>query len=125
MEWKKPSEIFKDCDPELTELARHFNEHFQEMEVMTPNSVVYDGRENPNKLYNQLKTKYEFFTKSKWTLERYRNKHEGKLNYQERLLIKYLDDFYLEFYPMYEQKLIGVIDDLTRKLGRFNDNFEQ
>lgn len=115
------------CDPELINLVKRHNEHFKEMGVMTPQALIYDDKENPNKLLKQLRDKYDFFSTSKWVLEKYKNRKCGRLNAFEDELIKYLEGFYTDLYPPYELNLIGTIDTLEKRiyLERANVNYSQ
>lgn len=111
-------DVFKDCDTNLLDLVEQHNKHFKEMGEMTPQVLLYDDKENPNKLLRQLKEKYNFFSVGKWALEKYKNDKAGRYNPMENELIEYLDSFYLENYPKYEMEMIGSIDYLERKLDK-------
>jgi len=114
----KNLEAFKDCDTNLLDLVARHNKHFKEMGEMTSQVLLYDNKENPNKLLRQLKEKYDFFISGKWTLERYGNSKAGRWTPMDNELIKYISDFYIEHYPRYELEMIGAIDYLQKKLDK-------
>lgn len=111
-------EVFKDCDTDLLDLVERHNKHFKEMGEMTSHVLLYDDKENPNKLLRRLKEKHNFFSSGKWELEQYINKKAGRYRTMEHQLVDYLSGFYIEFYPRYELEVIGAIDYLQRKLDR-------